>query len=112
VVSDSESRVLGLEDISFTVNVFERDWNQLRPAIGGMPAGSGFVGGVSYLNGSTEFEAAARISTRFFTQFDATLRFPTGQSDVPLRAEAGVRSSDFRGLRFLVSVPRRGRVTG
>ena len=104
VVSEAESRVLGFEDMNFPANIFERGWNQLRPVIGGMPSGSGFVGGVSYLNGldreAFEFEAAARVSTRLFTSVDAALRFPTARSRLPVRAHVGVRMSDFRGLRF------------
>jgi len=104
VVSGAESRVLAFERGNFPANVFERGWRQIRPVIGGMPSGSGFVGGVGFLNGldreAFEFEATARLSTRLFTSFDAEVQFPTARSDLPVRAHLGVRTSDFRGLRF------------
>lgn len=103
-VSTGERRVLAFEEMNFPANVFERGWNQIRPVIGGMPSGSGFVGGVSYLNGldreAFEFELAARASTRLFTSLDGQLRFPTTRSDFPVRAHVGVRMDDFGGLRF------------
>jgi hypothetical protein len=75
VVSGAELRVLAFERGNFPANVFERGWRQIRPVIGGMPSGSGFVGGVGFLNGldreAFEFEATARLSTRLFTSFDA-----------------------------------------
>jgi len=72
--------------------------------IGGMPSGSGFVGGIGYHNGldneALEFEAAARVSSRLFTSYDAQLRVPAASSESPVRLQVGVRNSDFRGLRF------------
>ena len=50
-VSGVEDRLIRLEDVKFPLNIFERGLHGLRPLIGGMPSGSGFVGGVGYVNG-------------------------------------------------------------
>jgi len=104
VVSNAEARVLALEDMHVPANVFERGWNRIRPLIGGMPSGSGLVGGVSYLNDlhreAFEFELAARVSTRLFTSFDGEIRFPAARSPASLQARVGARATDYRGLRF------------
>ena len=50
-VSGAEDRLIRLEDVKFQLNIFERGLHGLWPLIGGMPSGSGFVGGVGYVNG-------------------------------------------------------------
>ncbi|MDA1092285.1 MAG: hypothetical protein O3A25_03275 [Acidobacteria bacterium] len=93
VISDAESRVLGFEAMNFPANIFQRGWRQFVPAIGGMPSGSGLVGGLGYHNGldseAFEFDASARISTRLFSSYDAAIRFPAGWTREP-----GARTRD------------------
>jgi hypothetical protein len=104
VISNAESRVLSLESMNFPVNVFQRGWRHFVPAIGGMPSGSGLVGGLGYSNGpdneAFEFDASARISTRLFTAYDATVRFPAVRRETPVRGRVTFRNSDYRELRF------------
>ena len=104
VVSNAESRVLGFEEMNFPANLFERGWRRFIPVIGGMPSGSGFVGGLGYHNGldneAFEFDASARISTRLFTSYDAGVRFPAAGRETPVRGRVTFRNSDYRGLRF------------
>lgn len=103
-VSNAESRVLGFEAMNFPANLFERGWRRFVPVIGGMPSGSGFVGGLGYHNGldneAFEFDASARISTRLFTATQAEVRFPTARHESPVRGRVTFRNSDYRELRF------------
>ena len=104
VIPNAESRVLGFEDMNFPGNLFERGWRRFVPVIGGMPSGSGFVGGLGYHNGldneAFEFDASARISPRLFTATQAEVRFPTAGRDTPVRGRVTFRNSDYRELRF------------
>jgi hypothetical protein len=72
--------MLGFDSMNFPANLFQRGWRQFIPVIGGMPSGSGLVGGLGYNNGldkeAFEFDASARVATRLFTSYDAAVRFP------------------------------------
>ena len=104
VVTPAEARVQVFERMNFPANIFQRGWRQFVPAIGGMPSGSGLVGGLGYHNGldneAFEFDASARISTRLFTSYDAAVRFPAARRDTPVRGRVTFRNSDYRELRF------------
>lgn len=103
-ISKAESRVLAFEAMNFPANVFQRGWRQFVPVIGGMPSGSGFVGGLGYHNGldneAFEFDASARVSTRLFSSYDAAVRFPAAGRETPVRGRVTFRNSDYRELRF------------
>jgi outer membrane protein assembly factor BamA len=103
-VSKAEARVLAFEAMNFPANVFQRGWRRFVPVIGGMPSGSGLVGGLGYHNGldneAFEFDASARISTRLFTSYDAAVRFPAARRSTPVRGRVTFRNSDYRDLRF------------
>ena len=90
--------------MNFPANLFQRGWRRFVPVIGGMPSGSGFVGGLGYHNGldneAFEFDASARISTRLFTSYDAGVRFPAAGRETPVRGRVTFRNSNYRGLRF------------
>ena len=69
-VSSWEGRVRSLEEANFPSNILVQGFNGFRPVIGGLPSGSGFVGGVGWGHGVEgewyEVDAAAVYSTRGF----------------------------------------------
>ncbi len=82
LVSKAEERLGNWEKSRFPTNIFVNGFHGIRPVIGGMPSGSGFVGGVGYIRGlESEYiqaQANARYSTRGFYQFDGRLETPPG----------------------------------
>jgi hypothetical protein len=60
IVSGAESRVLAFESGNFPASVFERGWRQIRPVIGGMPSGSGFVAASVSSTASTARPSSSR----------------------------------------------------
>ena len=103
-VSGAEERLIRLEAVKFPLNIFERGLHGIRPLIGGMPSGSGFVGGVGYVNGLEDeylrFEANARFSTRNFREYDLNVEWPPPQNDPLVRLYATGAYQDYVGLRF------------
>ena len=103
-VSRAEARVLALEKARFPQNIFVKGFHGIRPVMGGMPSGSGFVGGIGYVRGleSELFTVTVdgRYSTRGFAQADARVTFPTPQSGRPVRFHLYGSAQDYPGLRF------------
>lgn len=103
-VSSTEDRMRGFEKAKFPQNWLVKGWNGIRPVIGGMPSGSGFVMGGGYVHGLENqyygFQANGRYSTRGYTMFDGEFVLPPPQ--VGRRVELKVRGEyrDFTSLRF------------
>ena len=105
VISEAETRVRFFETWRLPRRLFTKGFGGFRPVIGGMPSGSGFVGGGGYLAGYNsdllQFTANARYSTSGYRLYDAGLLiFPRSNSLLPV--EGYVRSTvrDFTSLRF------------
>ena len=103
-VSRGEARIRGLEKARFPSNIFVKGFHGIRPVVGGMPSGSGLVGGVGYVRGleSELFTVAtsAAYSTRGFIQVNARLDLPTAQSGRPVRGFVTAAYQDYPQLRF------------
>jgi outer membrane protein assembly factor BamA len=103
-VPEGERRVHAIEEMQFPSNIFVKGFHGLHPAIGGMPPGSGLVGGVGYTYGlehePVRVQANARISTRGFTQIDTRFEYPPRQNAPLLRLFAEARHQDYVQLRF------------
>ena len=103
-VSPIEARIRALEEARFPSNIFVKGFNGIRPVVGGMPSGSGLVGGVGYVRGldSERYRAAASAtySTRGFRQVSGRIDVPTRQSGRPVRGFVSAAYEDFPGLRF------------
>ena len=103
-VSKTEARVRRLERVKFPRNILEQGYRGVRPLVGGMPSGSGFVLGVGYLHdpdfGLFRFEGNARYSTRSFRELDAGLEFPSKRLGRKLYARLNTAYQDYTSLRF------------
>lgn len=103
-VSAGEERVRGLEEARFPSNVFIKGYKGIHPVVGGMPSGSGLVGGVGYIYGlehePLQFQVNARFSTRGFRQFDTRLEYPPPQNTPLVRAFFAARHQNFVERRF------------
>ncbi len=101
-VSTWERRMLALEARNFPRNLFAGEYNGVRALIGGMPSGSGFVGGVGYMQGATgdrlRFNVSARLSTENYRQLDAEALLPTARSGRPFQVRLHGRYADYRAL--------------
>lgn len=101
-VSTWEGRLLALEQRNFPQSLFSPEYDGVRALIGGMPPGSGFVGGVGYMRGATSdllrFTASARISTENYRQLDAEALIPTARSGRPFQIRVRGRYADYRAL--------------
>lgn len=101
-VSTWERRMLALEARNFPQSLFAGEYNGVRPLIGGMPSGSGFVGGVGYMRGATgdrlRFNVSARVSTENYRQLDAEALLPTARSGHPFQVRMHGRYADYRAL--------------
>ncbi len=89
VVFRAEARVRFLETWRLPRRLFAKGFGGFRPVIGGMPSGSGFVGGGGYIAGYNshllQFTANARYSTRGYKAYDAALLiFPRSNSTLPV----------------------------
>jgi len=75
----------------------------LHAAIGGMPSGSGFVVGLGELYGVDDqpirVSAAARVSTKGFTQYDAAVEYPPPQNRPPVRGFVRGHYHDYSEVR-------------
>lgn len=103
-VSEWEARIRSWEQARFPLNIFIKGYKGIRPVVGGMPSGSGLVGGVGYVHGLDseyfQFQTNARYSTRGYTTLDAQALFPNPQVGRrwEIRLDAGYR--DLTSLRF------------
>ena len=105
VISNAESRVRFFETWRLPRRLFTKGFGGFRPVIGGMPSGSGLVGGGGYLAGYNsdllQFTANARYSTRGYQLYDAGfLIFPRSNSLLPVEGYVRSSLSDFTSLRF------------
>lgn len=104
VVSDGERRVRSMERVQFPRNIFVRGYRGVRPVIGGLPSGSGFVVGGGYATGAAsewlEFETAARVSTYGHTAVDAAATFPPRARQTPVRGYIATEVRDLKSLNF------------
>ena len=105
VVSRAEERVQFLETWRLPFRLFAKGVGGFRPVVGGLPSGSGLVGGGGYITGYNsdllQFTANARYSTRGYQAYDAGLLiFPRTNSILPVEGyvTGGVR--DLTSLRF------------
>lgn len=105
VVSKAEERVRFFETWRLPFRLFDKGVSGFRPVIGGMPSGSGFVGGGGYIAGYNsellQFTADARFSTRGFQEYNTGLLiFPRTNSLLPVEGfvRAGIR--DYKSIRF------------
>ncbi len=100
----AESRIRGLEKAKFPQNILVKGWHGLRPVIGGMPSGSGFVGGAGYVHGLEDqyftFQTNARYSTRGYTILDAEGTFPPPQVGRRFELRFKTEYRDLSSLRF------------
>lgn len=100
-LSTWERRLLALEKQRFPENVFVRGFHGIRPVLGGMPAGSGFVAGGGYIRGLNgewvRLTANVRYSTRGYTALDAEVT-------VPARRDRRVRAYVRAGYRDLTAL--------
>ena len=103
-VSKLEARFLRLERVRFPRNILERGYRGIRPLVGGMPSGSGFVLGVGYLRdpdfGLFRLEGNARYSTRSFAELDAEMAFPSPRLGRKLHARVNTTYQDYTSLGF------------
>ena len=103
-ISRAEERMRALETWRLPRAIFVKGFHGVRPILGGMPSGSGFVFGGGYINGlnrrAFEFTASARYSTLGYRQADVNLTFPTSRSTQPLRARVRAEYRDFTELNF------------
>jgi len=98
-----ERRLLALEQRKFPQKIFVKGFRGVRPVIGGMPSGSGFVAGGGYIHGLDgellQVTANVRYSTRGYSAFDAEAALPA-RSDLPVRAYIRAGYRDLTALDF------------
>ena len=104
-ISSAERRVQFLETWRLPRRLFTKGFGGFRPVIGGMPSGSGFVGGGGYITGYNsdlfQFTANARYSTRGYQTYDAGLLvFPRSNSLFPVQGHVTWGQRDLGSLRF------------
>ena len=105
VISSAEERVRFFETWRLPFRLFEKGVSGFRPVMGGMPSGSGFVGGGGYIAGYNsdllQFTADARFSTRAFQAYDTRLLiFPRTNSLLPVEGFVRAGMRDFKSVRF------------
>ena len=89
-ISPAERRVQFLETWRLPRRLFTKGFGGFRPVIGGMPSGSGLVGGGGYIAGYNsdllQFTANARFSVQGYQTYDAGLLiFPGSNSLLPVQ---------------------------
>lgn len=103
-VSLWERRMRNWEKARMPARIFQKGFRGLRPLVGGMPAGSGFVVGGGYIRGLTSeamsFQANARYSTKGYNQYDALFEFPTRQAERPVQGRVSALYHDYSRLNF------------
>lgn len=104
-VSSPERRVRSMERWRLPRRLFSKGIGGVRPLIGGMPSGSGLVGGVGYIGGATSDRARVTADARYSTHGNSAYAagvelFPEGRSTLPVTGHLEGRVSDFRSLRF------------
>ena len=100
VVSRAEERVRFLETWRLPFRLFSKGFAGFRPVVGGMPSGSGFVGGgghiTGYNSGLLQFTANARDSSRGYQTYEAGLLiFPRSNSLPPIEGYIRTGLCDF-----------------
>jgi outer membrane protein assembly factor BamA len=103
-VSETEGRVRSLERARLPEKILVKGWRGLRPVIGGMPSGSGFVLGGGYIHGLEnqyyQFQVNGRISTRGYRTADAEFVFPPPQLGRRVELKLRAEYRDLTSLRF------------
>jgi hypothetical protein len=103
-VPTAEARVLALEKARLPQKIFEKGWRGIRPVLGGMPSGSGFVFGGGYVYGlgaqRFQFEANGRLSTKGYKTADAELIVPPPQEGRRYELRFRGEYRDLTSLRF------------
>jgi outer membrane protein assembly factor BamA len=103
-ISETEARVRAWEKARFPQKILQKGFRGIRPVIGGMPSGSGFVLGGGYIRGLEneyfQFQVNGRYSTRGYTTADTEIVFPPPQ--VGRRVELKFRGEyrDLTSLQF------------
>ena len=105
VISPAERRVRFLETWRLPRRLFTKGFGGFRPVIGGMPSGSGLVGGGGYIAGYNsdllQFTANARFSALGYQTYDAGLLiFPRSNSVLPVQGHVNWGQRDLNSLRF------------
>ena len=99
-----EERLRRWEKARFPARIFQKGYRGLRPVIGGMPSGSGFVFGGGYIRGLEsellKTQVNGRYSTRGFSQFDGRLDLPPPQRGSRFSAALDAAYQDYTALRF------------
>lgn len=103
-VSPTEARIRAWEEAKFPTNWLIKGWRGLRPVIGGMPSGSGFVAGGGYVHGLEnqrwQFEANGRYSTKGYQMYDAEATFPPAYAGRRIEVRLASAYRDLTSLRF------------
>ncbi len=103
-VSQTEERVRAFETLRLPRAIFVKGFNGLRPVLGGLPGGSGFVFGGGYINSlnrrAYEFTTDARYSTLGYKQADINVVFPNERSTSPVSAGLRAEYRDFTELNY------------
>ena len=103
-VSRAEERIGAFETLRLPRAIFVKGFNGLRPVLGGLPGGSGFVFGGGYINGlnrrAYEFTTNARYSSLGYRQADLNLVFPNQRSTSPVRVGVRAEYRDFTELNY------------
>ncbi len=104
-VSRGEERVRFFETWRLPRRLFAKGFGGFRPVFGGMPSGSGLVGGGGYIAGYNsellQFTANGRYSTRGYTAVDTGLPiFPKSNSSLPVEGHITGQLRDFTSLRY------------
>ena len=104
-ISRAEERVRFLETWRLPRRLFTKGFGGFRPVIGGMPSGSGLVGGGGYIAGYNsdlfQFTANARFSALGYQTYDAGLLiFPKPNSLRPVQGYVNWGQRDLASLRF------------
>lgn len=101
-VSDWESRIRSWEKARLPASIFQKGWRGLRPLVGGMPSGSGWVYGAGYVVESegelVRAEINGRYSTLGYTQLDGRVDMPIPQSTLPFRYYAFAKQYNYTAL--------------
>ena len=114
-ISPAEKRVQFLETWRLPRRLFTKGFGGFRPVIGGMPSGSGLVGGGGYIAGYNsdlfQFTANARFSAQGYKTYDAGLLiFPRSNSQLPVQGHLNWGQRDLSSLRFFGLGPTTSRV--
>jgi hypothetical protein len=103
-VTGAEARIHGYEKIKFPTNIFVKGWRGLRPLIGGMPSGSGFVLGGGYIQGLEnqyfQWQVNGRYSTKGYTTADAQVLYPLPEEGRRFEIKGRTEYRNLTSLRY------------